>query len=157
MYLTTILSTFFLLTLPISASICRNFTNTYFSTESNRQFSTVNSYILDRIECPRNDTRGAPGCPVPRVVHNITATRFINTTVSSEDEDAIFELARVGYWSRNLANNESLWDKAWDDKQRSVDLRSREWSASVLEARPGWNYTLSVRNLISSRTLIIES
>lgn len=64
--------------------------------------------------------------------------------MSSEDEDAIFEIARVGYWSRNLADREDLWDKSWDDKERTVDLRSSKWSDNLLAARAGYNWTLYV-------------
>jgi hypothetical protein len=130
---------------PSSASTCRNLTNTRFGSDGPYGFSNYDSYPLERVNCPSEPRNGT--CNVPRGTYNLTIERKLNFTASPEDEDAIFELARVSYWSRNLANNRSLWDEEWNDKQRFVDTRENnpeDYSDIFFETKAGLNYTLFV-------------
>lgn len=130
---------------PGSASTCRNLTNSRFGTDTPYGFSNTNIYPLETISCPNEPANRT--CALPRGTYNLTIERTLNFTASPEDEDAIFELARVSYWSRTLANNRSLWDEEWNDKPRFLDTRENspdDFSDFFFETRAGLNYTVYV-------------
>lgn len=79
---------------------------------------------------------------------DILVPRLINVSVSAEDEDAIFERARIGYWENgSQRDNESAWDDAWIQRVRRVDTREngRDSAGDIFfETSAAYNYTLYV-------------
>lgn len=147
----SILWTLLLLPSRASASTCRNLTNVRWGSDTPNSFATTNIVPLEHVNCPPNVTvpySAVPSCTVPRNVYNITVPRLINIAVSPEDEDAIFERARITYWeSGSQRDNMSIWDEEWVAVPRIVDTREngREGGSDFFfETSAAYDYTLYV-------------
>ena len=146
----------FFLPTPSAASVCHNITNVRWGTNDATQYSNTNLVPLESVSCPPNATvpsSALPKCEVSRRVYEIIVPRLINVTnLGSEDENAVFERARLGYWmSGSQKDNESAWDDEWVSRPRTLDTTEygpEGRSDSVFETSAAYNYTVSVSHHI---------
>lgn len=124
----------------VKASICRNLTDTRFITYTETAYSTQQLYPLVELSCEV----GRGTCTVPRSEHTYIIERTLSIPVSTEDEDAIFELARIIYWTQRAPQNRSQWDQEWIDQRRVIDTRTNNWNDTFFTVWEGLDYTLSV-------------